>query len=108
MGIEDEYLALSAVPLVTAPNTSFERCGMAVVQSVYVQRVREMLRKCFRNLVAIDMDRDPDIQDNGRLWNPGVIELFRLLTEQVTIAATVKSKETTVSVAHAALDVIQR
>lgn len=49
------------------------------------------------------MQKEPTTNGEGRLWTPGVIEMFRLLTEQVTLAGSVKNEDTIVGVSRVAL-----
>ena len=52
--------------------------------------------------------QEPEVDGNGRLWTPGVIEMFRFLTQQVELAASVRDGEVVRNVATVALQVMQR
>ena len=52
--------------------------------------------------------QEPEADGQGRLWTPGVIEMFRFLTQQVELAASVKDTEVVRNVAAVALQVMQR
>jgi hypothetical protein len=52
--------------------------------------------------------QEPEPDGEGRLWTPGVIEMFRFLTQQVELAASVRDAEVIRNVAAVALQVMQR
>ena len=52
--------------------------------------------------------QEPEPDGEGRLWTPGVIEMFRFLTQQVELAASVRDAEVVRNVASVALQVMQR
>jgi hypothetical protein len=65
-----------------------------------------------RNRTNTHMDparaQEPEADGQGRLWTPGVIEMFRFLTQQVELAASVRDAEVVRNVAAVALQVMQR
>ena len=52
--------------------------------------------------------QEPEADGQGRLWTPGVIEMFRFLQQQVQLAAGVKDDEVMRNLAAVVLQVMQR
>lgn len=108
LGVGDEAMQLSTRPRVRTPlGDSVPLHGLDVARLVYIDRIREQLAAAFRNLADIDLLREPEPDGRGRLWTPGVIELFRFLTQQVQLAAGVRDPEVVNNVAGVALQIMQ-
>lgn len=108
LGVSDAAMQLSTRPRVRTPlGDSVPLHGLDVARLVYIDRIREQLAAAFRNLADIDLLREPEPDGRGRLWTPGVIELFRFLTQQVQLAAGVRDAEVVSNVAGVALQIMQ-
>lgn len=108
LGVSDDAMQLSTRPRVRTPlGDSVPLHGLDVARLVYIDRIREQLAAAFRNLAEEDLMREPEPDGRGRLWTPGVIELFRFLTQQVQLAAGVRDSEVVSNVAGVALQIMQ-
>lgn len=108
LGVSDDAMQLSTRPRVRTPlGDSVPLHGLDVARLVYIDRIREQLAAAFRNLAEEDLLREPEPDGRGRLWTPGVIELFRFLTQQVQLAAGVRDSEVVSNVAGVALQIMQ-
>lgn len=108
LGVGDDAMQLSTRPRVRTPlGDSVPLHGLDVARLVYIDRIREQLAAAFRNLADIDLLKEPEPDGRGRLWTPGVIELFRFLTQQVQLAAGVRDSEVVGNVAGVALQIMQ-
>jgi hypothetical protein len=109
LGLSDEHAAIPATPRVATPHGETVRMhGLDVARLVYIDRIRRQLAKAFKNVAEDDLLREPEPDGRGRLWTPGVIELFRFLTQQIQLAASVRDTEVACNVASVALQVMQR
>lgn len=108
LGCSDEMMAISTRPRVKTPyGETIPMHGLDVARLVYIDRIRSQLAKAFKNLAEIDLLKEPEPDGQGRLWTPGVIELFRFLSQQVQLAAGVRDTEVLHNVAGVALQVMQ-
>lgn len=108
LGISDETMAISTRPGLKTPyGEIIPMHGLDVARLVYIDRIRSQLAKAFKNLAEIDLLKEPEPDGRGRLWTPGVIELFRFLSQQVQLAAGVRDAEVLHNVAGVALQVMQ-
>jgi Exocyst complex component Sec6 len=108
LGCSDEMMAISTRPCVKTPyGEDIPMHGLDVARLVYIDRIRSQLAKAFKNLAEIDLLKEPEPDGRGRLWTPGVIELFRFLSQQVQLAAGVRDPEVLHNVSGVALQVMQ-
>eukprot|EP00892_Ulva_mutabilis_P010822 jgi/Ulvmu1/8111/UM040_0006.1 len=108
LGVGDDAMAVSTRPRVRTPlGDAVPLHGLDVARLVYIDRIRQQLASAFRNLADIDLLKEPEPDGRGRLWTPGVIELFRFLTQQVQLAAGVRDAEVVSNVAGVTLQIMQ-
>jgi hypothetical protein len=108
LGCSDEAMSISTRPCVKTPfGESVPMHGLDLARLVYIDRIRSQLAKAFKNLADIDLLREPEPDGRGRMWTPGVIELFRFLSQQVQLAAGVRDVEVLRNVSGVALQVMQ-
>ena len=69
----------------TTSSTSFS--GVSLLLEKYVGRVAETLESWLSNIVEQDFNGEPAISQEGKLWTPGPVDLFRILDEQLGVAA---------------------
>lgn len=62
--------------------------GVAMLLEKYSSRVAEILGSWLSNIVEQDFKGEPAISQAGKLWTPGPVDLFRILDEQLGVAAT--------------------
>eukprot|EP01023_Acetabularia_acetabulum_P012358 TRINITY_DN15793_c0_g1_i1.p1 TRINITY_DN15793_c0_g1~~TRINITY_DN15793_c0_g1_i1.p1 ORF type:complete len:459 (-),score=51.15 TRINITY_DN15793_c0_g1_i1:210-1394(-) len=58
------------------------------------------------NLLQVSLTKDPDIKDDGQLWTPGILDIFRLCHESVIAVQNTKSHFLILYVVHGCLDVM--
>ena len=61
--------------------------GFNSLVQVFMTRMREYLRNWFANIIEAEDKQmsKPKEDDQGKLWTPALIDLFRILNQQVTI-----------------------
>lgn len=61
--------------------------GHSTLAETYVERLKESLSSWFMNIVEAEEQKMavPKEDDNGKLWKPALIDLFRILNQQVAV-----------------------
>ena len=61
--------------------------GFAVLMQTYIARMKEVLSTWFANIVEAEEQRmgQPQEDEEGKLWTPALIDLFRIMNQQVSI-----------------------
>ncbi len=62
--------------------------GVSLLLEKYISRVAETLEAWLSNIVEQDFKGEPAISQEGKLWTPGPVDLFRILDEQLGVAAS--------------------
>lgn len=61
--------------------------GAALLMDTYLGRVSGTLDSWLKNIVETDFSCEPRQAADGKLWTPGPVDLFRILDEQLSVAA---------------------
>ncbi|GMH41556.1 hypothetical protein BSKO_09466 [Bryopsis sp. KO-2023] len=96
LGLEEEELRMPKYPVLTSSSSGavhMERSGMGLLIEKYVDRIRESSTTMYLNIIESDIAGEPEVNEDGMLWSPGVVDFFRMLNDSLATVEDVTQGE---------------